>query len=146
MHFLPFPKTSMSINMYKKCYIKIKVLYQYIWYSYGQLLNTLWVQTYLRRGVLDTTLCDKVCQWLLTGQWFSPGTPVSYTNKTDRHDKTEILLKVSLKHTTYVVIDTDCIGSCRSNYHTIMTTMAPRLNLGNIDTFFNQNRKFSLPW
>ena len=23
------------------------------------------------RGVLDTTLCDKVCQWLATGRWFS---------------------------------------------------------------------------
>jgi hypothetical protein len=33
-----------------------------------------------------TTLCDKVCQWLATGQWFSPGPPVSSTNKTDRHD------------------------------------------------------------
>jgi hypothetical protein len=28
--------------------------------------------------------------------WFSPGTPVSATNKTDRHDVTEILLKVAL--------------------------------------------------
>jgi hypothetical protein len=27
---------------------------------------------------------------------FSPGPPVSYTNKTDRHDITEILLKVAL--------------------------------------------------
>ena len=27
-----------------------------------------------------------VCQWLATGQWFSPGTPVSSTNKTDCHD------------------------------------------------------------
>jgi hypothetical protein len=24
------------------------------------------------RGVLDTTLCDNVCQWLATGRWFSP--------------------------------------------------------------------------
>ena len=29
-------------------------------------------------------------------QWFSPGTQVSSTNKTDRHDITEILLKVAL--------------------------------------------------
>ena len=43
-----------------------------------------------------TTLCDKVCQWLATGRWFSPGPPVSSTNKTDRHDITEILLKVAL--------------------------------------------------
>jgi hypothetical protein len=28
--------------------------------------------------------------------WFSPCTPVSTTNKTDRHDITEILLKVAL--------------------------------------------------
>jgi len=33
-----------------------------------------------------TTLCAKVCQWLATGRWFSPGPPVSSTNKTDRHD------------------------------------------------------------
>jgi hypothetical protein len=45
------------------------------------------------RGVLDTTLCNKVCQWLATGLLFFPSTPVSSTNKTDRH---EILLKVSL--------------------------------------------------
>ena len=31
----------------------------------------------------------------MTGQWFSPGTSVSSTNKTDRHDITEILLKVA---------------------------------------------------
>jgi len=47
-------------------------------------------------GVLDTTLCDQVCQWLAAGQWFSLGTPVSSTNKTDRHDIAEILLKVVL--------------------------------------------------
>jgi hypothetical protein len=30
------------------------------------------------------------------GRWFSPGPPVSSTNKTDRHDIAEILLKVTL--------------------------------------------------
>ena len=48
------------------------------------------------RGVLDTTLCDKVCQRLATGWWFSPDTPVFFTNKTDRHDIIELLLKVAL--------------------------------------------------
>ena len=48
------------------------------------------------RGVLYTTLCDKVCQLLATSRWFSPGTPVSSTNKTDRHDIAEILLKVTI--------------------------------------------------
>jgi hypothetical protein len=32
----------------------------------------------------------------VTGRWFSPGTPVSSTNKTDCHDITEILLIVAL--------------------------------------------------
>ena len=45
------------------------------------------------RDVLYTTSCDKVCQWLVTGRWFSP---VSSTNKTDHHDIIEILLKVAL--------------------------------------------------
>ena len=42
-----------------------------------------------RRVVLDTTFCDKVCQLLAASRWFSPGTPVSSTNKTDRRDITE---------------------------------------------------------
>ena len=33
---------------------------------------------------------------LVIGRWFSPGPPVSSINKTDRHDITEILLKVAL--------------------------------------------------
>ena len=57
---------------------------------------TLWVRTPLRRGVLDTTLCDKVRQLHAAGRWFSLATSVSSTNKTDHHDITEILLKVAL--------------------------------------------------
>jgi hypothetical protein len=38
----------------------------------------------------------KVCQWLVTCLWFSPGTPVSSNNKTERNDIAEILLKVAL--------------------------------------------------
>ena len=40
--------------------------------------------------------CDNVCQWLATGWWFYPGTQIFSTKKTDRHDITEILLKVPL--------------------------------------------------
>jgi hypothetical protein len=36
----------------------------------------------------------------VTGRWFSPGTLVSPTNKTDCHDITEILLKVALNAIT----------------------------------------------
>ena len=56
----------------------------------------LWVRIPLRRGVLDTTLCDNVCKWLATGLWFSLDIRVSFNNKTDRHNITEILLKVAL--------------------------------------------------
>ena len=38
----------------------------------------------------------KKCQWLATGLWFSPGTLFPPTSKTDRHDITDILLKVAL--------------------------------------------------
>jgi hypothetical protein len=36
-----------------------------------------------------------VRQLLATGRWFSSGTPVSSTNKTDHHDITEISLEVA---------------------------------------------------
>jgi hypothetical protein len=45
---------------------------------------------------------------------FSVGTPVSSTNKTDRYDITEILMLIS----------TDFIGSCKSNYLAITTITA----------------------
>ena len=34
------------------------------------------------------------------GRWFSQGTPVSSTNETDRHDITDLLLKMALNHIT----------------------------------------------
>jgi hypothetical protein len=36
----------------------------------------------------------------VAGQWFSPGTPVSSTNKIDHYDITEILLIVALNTIT----------------------------------------------
>jgi hypothetical protein len=38
----------------------------------------------------------------VAGRWFSPGAPVSSTNKTDRHDVTEILLKGALNTINYL--------------------------------------------
>ena len=77
-------------------------LWSYGSWIYNYLCNqclsplTLWVWIPLMRGVLDATWCDKVCQWLAVGWWFSsPSTLVSSTNKTDCHDITEILLKVA---------------------------------------------------
>ena len=73
---------------------------------------------------------DKVYQLLAQGRWFSPGTPASWTTKTGRHEIAEILLKVALNTknkiksiTTLVAIGTDCTGSCKSNYHTVVFFM-----------------------
>ena len=46
---------------------------------------------------VTTYLCNQV---LAAGRWFSQGTPISSTNKTDRHNITEILLKVALNTIT----------------------------------------------
>ena len=79
------------------------------WYGswiYNELCNqslsplVLWVRSRWWRGVLDTTLCDAVCQWLAAGQWFSSCISVSSSNEKDRHDITEILLKVALNTMT----------------------------------------------
>jgi hypothetical protein len=59
----------------------------------------------LKAGLTDVELLhihtegpgDKVCQWLTTGQWLSPGTLVSSIKKTDCHNITEILLKAKPK-------------------------------------------------
>jgi hypothetical protein len=67
----------------------------------------LWVIISIRaRG---TALCDKVCQWPATGQWFSPGPPVSCTNKTDRHNITEVLLKVALSNIIFFCLSSTII-------------------------------------
>jgi hypothetical protein len=47
-------------------------------------------------SICNTTLCAKVCQWLVSDRWVSLGTLVYFINKTDRHDITEILLKMAL--------------------------------------------------
>jgi hypothetical protein len=59
----------------------------------GPITLTLWVRIHSWRSKLDITLYDKVYQQLAAGQWFSP---VSSTNKTDRHDMSDVLLKMAL--------------------------------------------------
>jgi hypothetical protein len=56
----------------------------------------LWVRISIKTRC--TALCDKACTWLATGRWFSPGLPVSSTNKTISHDIAEIVLKVALNN------------------------------------------------
>jgi hypothetical protein len=54
------------------------------------------------RDLLDTTLYDKVWHRLATGRWFSSGTRVSHTSKSDRHDIAEQLLS-GIKHNNYAI-------------------------------------------
>jgi hypothetical protein len=96
-------RTWWNIKFYFIFCANINVIWGLSWSLYGCWISNylsvcnqclsplmLWVQTLLKQGVLHTPLCDKV--W----QWFSPGTLVSSTNKTDHHDITEMLLKVEL--------------------------------------------------
>jgi hypothetical protein len=48
----------------------------------------LWVRMSIRRDVQHYVI--KFIRDLRQGQWLSLGPPVSFTNKTDRHDITEI--------------------------------------------------------
>ena len=49
------------------------------------------------RFILQSVCLSVTCKCNL---WFSPGTPIPSINKTDRHDITEILLKVVLNTRT----------------------------------------------
>ena len=97
---------------------------------YNQCLSPLmlWVRISIRARC--TTLCDKVCQWLET-----PAPMVSSTNKTDRHDITEIMLKVALntiKQTNKLKTSGSSIG-----WRTDHTTRRPQAKVSlNLPTGF----------
>ena len=56
----------LCFNGYNK-FLQCKfVLFIAIWELHFVAIHRSW------RGVLGTTLCDKVCQWLVTVQWFPP--------------------------------------------------------------------------
>ena len=87
---------------------------------------TLWARISLKRGLLDTTLCDSVCLWLATGRWFSTGTPVSSTNKTDSHNINGVwprvvflllfgVFKFSCKNSTSVIRNFTVYTQCLVN-------------------------------
>jgi hypothetical protein len=96
-------KPSMVYSLTSVCWFKYvgpSWSWSYGSWIYNYLCNqclsplTLWVRIPFRWDILDTTLRDKICQW------FSPGTPISSTNTTDRHDIAEILFKVALSTKT----------------------------------------------
>ena len=62
------------------------------------------------RSVLNTTWCDRVCQWLVPGQWFSLYSPISSITIADCHDMSNVYLVVrGIKHQIlkfhYVILD-----------------------------------------
>ena len=75
----------------------VAVIYGSWIYNYicNQCLSPLMVWVQIPPRARCTTLCDKVCQWLAGGWWFSTDPLVSSTNKSDRHDMAEILLKMT---------------------------------------------------
>ena len=74
------------------------------------------------RGVLYTTVCDKVCQCLATDRWFSL---ISSTNKTDHYDITQILLKVVLNtiNQTYLIDKILLIDCCLTSSNTLTSDL-----------------------
>jgi hypothetical protein len=58
------------------------------------------------RSIPNTSLCDKVCQWLVTGRWFSLVTQVSSTNKTDLQEVDNFLwvINITLVSESYVLL------------------------------------------
>jgi len=102
---LNYPCTILNMELFRTVcrHVGVNMLHCLKWgpswsWSYGS-----WIYNYLCNRFLSpqmlgvrlslrarcTTLCDKVCQWLAAGQWFSLGPAVSSTNKTDRHDITD---------------------------------------------------------
>ena len=100
LSFFFFCFVILALNYLRYHLIFLKQIEGSLWpWSYGS-----WIYNYLCNRCLSppmllirtpmiplrarfTTLCDKICQWFASGRWFSP---VSTTNKTDRHDITEI--------------------------------------------------------
>ena len=114
---LPISSLSvLSIGYYTQVGQGLSWLWPYGSWIYNYLCNQclllvmLWVRISIR--AMCTTLCDKVCQTLATGRWFSPGPLVSSTNKTDRYDIAELLLKMVSDIITltksFSVLHTDC--------------------------------------
>ena len=78
----------------------IVVLAERVEYTKGSLISvqSVRITTNVASSIPARGEICNVWQWNAAGRLFSPGTPVSSTNKNDRHDITEIFLKVALNN------------------------------------------------
>jgi tRNA U34 5-methylaminomethyl-2-thiouridine-forming methyltransferase MnmC len=67
-------------------------------------------------NVVSSNPTQARCIQLAADQWFSPGTPVSSTNKTDRYNIAEILLKVALNTITLTLNLHDFLDVLKTNF------------------------------
>jgi hypothetical protein len=82
----------------------------------------------------NQTIMADIYKWRQRFRWRKPEDLGKTTDLSQVTDKLYHIMFYtspwsSFELTTSVVIGTDCIGSCKSNYHTIMTTTAPFLNM-----------------
>ena len=66
----------------------------------------LWFQPRWWRDLLDTTLCDNVCQWLATGRWFSLSGVVQQYNWPPRYNWNIVETGVKLHKSTHLFCQT----------------------------------------
>ena len=89
-----FYRDYLSCRQWAMTALKVKMTLWY--YLCNRCVSPLMLHVRIPLRERCTTLCDKVCQWFAASRWLPPCPPVSSTNETDRHDITEILLKVVL--------------------------------------------------